>query len=204
MTGQGPGEIAAAQAVGMLGLEDGLRLAVARGRLHGDLPRVSPQAAALADLQETLAAVEIAPAALAFVSGTTGRTLRPGDAPESEYWQQQAVEPLDLGVAVAALAEFEVDTIVEIGPNAALGPAIREAWPRAVGRGTPSVVASLLRPTAEAAADDVGFAAAAAQAFEAGIPLRFEGLFAGEARRRISLPGYPFQRRRFWIDTAPR
>ena len=67
----------------------------------------------------------------------------------------------------------------------------------------PAVIASLRRPAAQAAADDVGFAAAAAQAFEAGIPLRFEGLFAGEARRRISLPGYPFQRRRFWIDTTP-
>jgi len=24
-------------------------------------------------------------------------------------------------------------------------------------------------------------------------------LFAGETRRRISIPGYPFQRRRHWI-----
>ena len=103
---------------------------------------------------------------------------------------------------MAALVELEVDAVVEIGPDAALGPAIRDAWPRAAGRGVPSVVSSLRRPAAET--DDVGFAAAAAQAFEAGIPLRFEGLFAGEARRRVSLPGYPFQRRRFWIDTAPR
>ena len=47
------------------------------------------------------------------------------------------------------------------------------------------------------------FAEAVAGAYEAGLPVRFEGLFAGEARRRISIPGYPFQRRRHWLE-APR
>ncbi|MDD9997726.1 MAG: hypothetical protein OXQ89_08280 [Rhodospirillaceae bacterium] len=41
---------------------------------------------------------------------------------------------------------------------------------------------------------------AAARAYEAGDELDFQGLFAGETRRRISLPGYPFQRRPFWFD----
>ena len=41
---------------------------------------------------------------------------------------------------------------------------------------------------------------AAAQAYEAGETVSFTDLFAGENRRRISLPGYPFQRRRHWIN----
>ncbi|MDD9998529.1 MAG: beta-ketoacyl synthase N-terminal-like domain-containing protein, partial [Rhodospirillaceae bacterium] len=41
---------------------------------------------------------------------------------------------------------------------------------------------------------------AAARAYEAGDELDFQALFAGETRRRISLPGYPFQRRPFWFD----
>ena len=43
------------------------------------------------------------------------------------------------------------------------------------------------------------FAAAVAGAYEAGLEINFEGLFAGETRRRIALPGYPFERRRYWI-----
>ena len=205
--GQGTGEIAAAQAAGMFGLEDGLRLAVARGRLLGTLPQIGAQSGALVDLQTTLAGVAMSPATLTFVSGTTGHTSRPGDGPDGDYWRRQAVEPFDLGVAVTGLAELEVDALVEIGPDAVLGPAMLDAWPHAAGRAAPLVVTSLRRPAAEGAetaADDAGFATGAAQAYEAGFPLRFEGLFAGEARRRISLPGYPFQRRRFWIDTAPR
>ncbi|MYG75969.1 MAG: acyltransferase domain-containing protein, partial [Acidobacteria bacterium] len=48
-----------------------------------------------------------------------------------------------------------------------------------------------------------GFAAAVAEAYEAGLDINFEGLFAGETRRRISLPGYPFERRRYWIPASP-
>ena len=48
-----------------------------------------------------------------------------------------------------------------------------------------------------------GFAAAVAGAYEAGVHIDFAGLFAGENRRRISLPGYPFQRRSFWIPETP-
>ena len=205
--GQGTGEVAAAQAAGMFGLEDGLRLAAARGRMLGTPPQDGAQSGALVDLEDTLAGVAMSPATLTFVSGTTGRASRPGDAPENNYWQRQSVEPFDLGVGVTAMAGLEVDALVEIGPEAALAPAIRDAWPRAAGRAAPVVVTSLRRAAVEgtqATADDVGFAAAAAEAYEAGIPLRFEGLFTGEARRRISLPGYPFQRRRFWIDTGAR
>ena len=41
-----------------------------------------------------------------------------------------------------------------------------------------------------------------ARAYEAGLALDFAGLFAGEARRRISVPGYPFQRRSFWFTRS--
>ena len=45
-----------------------------------------------------------------------------------------------------------------------------------------------------------GFLQAVGKAYEAGLPIAFAGLFAGEDRRRISVPGYPFQRRRHWLQ----
>ena len=43
-----------------------------------------------------------------------------------------------------------------------------------------------------------------AGAWEAGLGLRFEGLHAGEVRRRLSLPTYPFERRRYWVEGVRR
>ena len=47
---------------------------------------------------------------------------------------------------------------------------------------------------------DAGFVKAVARAHEAGLDVSFAGLFSGESRRRVSLPGYPFQRRRYWVE----
>ncbi len=44
------------------------------------------------------------------------------------------------------------------------------------------------------------WAQAAARAYEVGKTVSFAELFVGEKRRRIPLPGYPFQRRRYWIE----
>ena len=45
---------------------------------------------------------------------------------------------------------------------------------------------------------------AVAAAYEAGVDIAFEKLFAGEARHRVSLPGYPFQCRRHWLQPTRR
>lgn len=49
-----------------------------------------------------------------------------------------------------------------------------------------------------------GFVEAVAEAYQAGIPIHFAGIFAGETRRRISLPSYPFQRKHHWLEPPKR
>ena len=44
------------------------------------------------------------------------------------------------------------------------------------------------------------FVRAVARVYEAGLGVAFGGLFAGELRSRVALPGYPFQRRRYWLE----
>jgi acyl carrier protein len=42
--------------------------------------------------------------------------------------------------------------------------------------------------------------AAAARLWSAGVPLDWNAFHGAEHRRRVSLPGYPFERRRHWIE----
>ena len=53
---------------------------------------------------------------------------------------------------------------------------------------------------AVSATGEVGGAEEVARAYEAGATVDFAGLYAEEDRRRIALPGYPFERRRFWVQ----
>ena len=129
-----------------------------------------------------------------LVANVTGRILKSGEVLDGAYWRLQARAPVAFGASVRALQRFGVGVLVEIGPQAVLGPMAAAAWPTS-GEG-PIVLSSV--------GQDAGFIKAVAGAYEAGLPVSFGGLYAGERRRRVSLPTYPFQRRRYWVQGAGR
>ena len=183
VVGQDLGELAAAQAAGVFSLEEGLRFAAARGA------------------EEHPESITGAPPSLALVSSVTGRVIESDETLDGAYWRRQADEPVGFDRCVKTLADLGVEVVVEVGPHAVLGPMVAPAWPESAdGAGAPVVLGSLRR---DSQGDD-GFVEAVAGAYEAGLAVSFVGLFAGEARRRISLPGYPFQRRRHWIEASKR
>ena len=277
--GHSLGEIAAAQAAGVFGLEDGLRFAAARGELIGAVPGDGAMAAvfappsrvtatveehnaeyggvgvsvaadngahqvvsgplealealerrfeadgvravrlrkspayhsamvepALDDLEAALVGTTFAPPSVPFVSNLTGRIVEADDALDAAYWKRQAREQVAFRACIETLAELDVDAVVEIGPHAVLSQIAAMSWPASAEAGAPATISSLLRPGSKVseAEAETSFVAAVAAAYEAGLPVRFGGLFEGEARRRIALPGYPFQRERHWVEASKR
>ncbi len=164
---------------------------------------------ALDDLEAAFDEIPTAHPSLPFVSNLTGRVLDDGESLDGTYWRRQTRETVEFRRAVGTLAELGVGAVVEIGPHAVLGPMVSLAWPEPEGRGggngAPAVLSSLRRPSRETPEHvPDAFVAAAARAWEIGLPVAFSGFFAGESRRRIALPGYPFQRERHWIDRTRR
>ncbi|MDE0372896.1 MAG: hypothetical protein OXI73_10175, partial [Rhodospirillales bacterium] len=135
---------------------------------------------------------------IGLLSSATGQPVEPGKTLDAAYWRVQMQESSPSEHWADALAKLEVRVVVEIGAQAAQGSASEN------GAAAP-VLLSSLRPTRSdgtslATVCDTGFVDAAARAYEAGLPVSFEGLFAGEERRRVSLPGYPFQRLAHWLQ----
>ena len=160
----------------------------------------------LDDLEAALSQLPLTSPSLPFVSNLTGRTIGADEALDAAYWRRQMRAPVAFRACVETLAELGVDAVVEIGPHAVLGPMVSLAWP--AGTAEPAVVSSLLRPSRDeeppAPGSGGGFVEAVAGAYAAGVSVRFDGLFAGEMRRRIALPGYPFQRERYWVGASRR
>ena len=269
--GYGVGELAAIQAAGMFGLEDGLRFAAARGELMAALssgwmetevawPNADAEAHAklrgteagetvqsetnpklpdgLADplsdeFEAVLDSLATDSPGIPVVSSVTTRATDPGEMLDGAYWRRQVQQRAVAGAGVAALVGIGADVIVEIGPDTILAspedlsrPSTAKAAGRSGGDGAQSgiapeepsrpssstlaVLASLRRtssgapdaPDAPDASIERAFMESVAHLYRAGATLSFEGLFAGELRRRVSLPGYPFDRRRHWIDPA--
>ena len=191
--GHGAGELAAAGAAGVFGLEAGMRFACRRGALLGSLSTdgTGAEAAALPALEEAAAELEVTEPSVPLVSGVTGQLPGPGEGWDAGYWVRQARSPVRFERAMETLAELGVRVLVEVGPPAA------PAWPDAAGE-APAVVAGVTDGS------DGGFARTVRSAYEAGLPVSFAGLFAGERRRRVALPTYPFQRERHWAPAPGR
>ena len=160
--------------------------------------------------------IEVRSPAVSLVSNVTGRVVGEGELLDGAYWRRHARAPVAYGPGVGALSGVGVDVVIELGPGAVLGPLLAQVWP---GDDVPVVLASQRRDLASAHRDAAsadgpgavvsggegdGFVEAVAGAWEAGLGLRFEGLHAGEARRRLSLPTYPFERRRYWVEGSGR
>ncbi|MDE0385217.1 MAG: acyltransferase domain-containing protein [Defluviicoccus sp.] len=208
VVGFGVGELAAAHAAGVLGLEDGLRLAVARDALA----RTEP---AEPDIEAALAGIEFRPPAIALVSGVSGRVVGSEEVSEAACGLRRLHQPAaQRRRSARTMAERGVEVVVEIGPRGSVGSTIASAWPESatggetVGNGVGGPVVLPGPGPADgdgfAANGDTGFVRAVAGAYEAGLPVAFAGLHAGETRRRISVPGYPFEPRRYWIETPKR
>ena len=195
---QGIGRIAAAQAVGVFSLDEGLRLTVALSNVKGTSAGPDSQTAN-ETLQRTLEDVTLVAPSLPLVSSVTGRMVESVDALEIDHWIREDEAPTLLSGHAETLAQLGVDVVVGIGPDSTMGQRIGDAWPD--HSEVPIVLSSLESPPndGESPESDGGFMRAVAQVYEAGLDISFPSLFAGEVRRRVSIPSYPFQRRRHWL-----
>jgi acyl transferase domain-containing protein len=132
-----------------------------------------------------------------YVSSLTGRWITPGEATDPGYWARLLREPVRFGDGVATLLEEEGRCFLECGPGRSLGSLI----PRG---GEHAVVSSLPRSDA-ASRDSHALADAVGRVWSAGVPIDWSAYSAGRGGRRVPLPTYPFERRRYYIEalTAP-
>ncbi|HEV2639826.1 MAG TPA: type I polyketide synthase [Actinocrinis sp.] len=128
-----------------------------------------------------------APPTLPVVSNVTGRLAE--QLTEPDYWVRQVREAVRFADGVATLLDAGMDALAEVGPRAALSGAITE-----IVAGRPVAVAPLGRDEDEVRAALAG----AGRLWAAGVEVDWAETFAGLQPQRTDLPGYAFQRERFW------
>ena len=168
-------------------------------------PLVEP---ALDELAAVFDGITVKEPFVPLVSNVTGQPVGAGERMDGAYWRQHARSPVQFRQCVDTLAaDLGVDAVIELGPHAILGPLVSLNWPQGGGiADAPLVLQSILRPAFDGSEPERAdaFVNAVAMAYRAGLPVNFRGLFAGEERRKINVPGYPFQRRRFWAPAPQR
>ena len=152
-------------------------------------PRTEP---ILDDLQKVASQITCHSPKLPLISNVTGELMTV--APDKIYWRRHLREAVRFGDGMLALAELGCRSFLEIGPHPVLLP-IAQACLGARGRST-NWIATLSRQKPDADATTEMLVAL----YLAGHNLNWAALHADSSWRRIPLPTYPFQRKRYWLE----
>ncbi|MDM0053598.1 non-ribosomal peptide synthetase/type I polyketide synthase [Variovorax sp. J22R115] len=132
-----------------------------------------------------------------FVSNVTGTWIEPAQATDPDYWARHLMQPVRFADGLDALLAEAPRWLIEVGPGDTLCGLARRHPRRLASR----IVASL-RTAHDPRPEAAHLAEAAARVWLAGGPIDWGAFHAGQRRRRVPLPTYPFERRRHWIEVV--
>ncbi|MEP7242732.1 MAG: SDR family NAD(P)-dependent oxidoreductase [Gammaproteobacteria bacterium] len=135
-----------------------------------------------------------------FISNVTGTWITAEQATDPQYWGQHLRGAVRFADGVRALAREAGRLLIEVGPGNTLKSLAKQILP-----GTPedSILASLPHAQ-ERQASDAFVRRALGRVWLAGVPVQWASLHEARAPRRVSLPTYPFESRRFWVEPLRR
>ena len=131
---------------------------------------------------------------LEYVSATTGTSVSGQQIKDSAYWGQQLTGPVRFSQALATLQGLHDAVFLEVGPGCALSELARERF-----RNAKDFVALPSLPGSGIRGDVLGVLG---DLWVGGATVGWKHLHQGQARLRVQLPTYPFERRQFILDSA--
>ncbi|WP_244961078.1 type I polyketide synthase [Paracoccus sanguinis] len=144
-----------------------------------------------------LAGIRLSAPQIPIISNRTGRPLTDAEATDPDYWTAHLRGTVHFAEGIAHLSADPATLFVEVGPGRAMSsmaganPGVR-----------PFQVISTLRHRDQAVGDDLFFINALARLWAAGGDFDWAQIWGDAARRRLPLPGYQFQRKRYFIERS--
>ncbi|MDT5170558.1 MAG: hypothetical protein QOD02_3893, partial [Mycobacterium sp.] len=149
----------------------------------------------LGEFESYAAQLQFAVPTLPLVCNRTGTVLTAETPLDAQYWRRHSRQPVQFAESVRTAAALGCSVLMEIGPQPVLTGAAVQVWPEHLA--APRAIVSLRKSVG----DRRQIAEALATAYVSGHRPNFAALHR-QPRRRLELPTYPFQRRRYWPKTS--
>ncbi|MDB4979262.1 MAG: polyketide/non-ribosomal peptide synthetase, partial [Myxococcales bacterium] len=148
----------------------------------------------LTEFEAFFKTIRLAAPTLPFVSNVTGTWITPEQATAPSYWVSHLRSTVRFAQGISELVSGGQRVLVEIGPGRTLSSLAR------LNPTAPLAVPTIRHPQEEA--HDVSFLLqTVGRVWMAGAKVDFDRL-QGEGRRRVPLPTYAFDRKRYWIEAG--
>ncbi|MBN2003125.1 MAG: SDR family NAD(P)-dependent oxidoreductase [Anaerolineae bacterium] len=146
--------------------------------------------------RELVSRATLRPPAIPVISDLTGDWLTADEATDQETWVRHLRQPVRFAGGLEKLLATPEMILLEIGPGGVL-TTLAKRHPR-YSREQPAL--AILRHARESQPDQSAMPSVLGSLWQAGVAIDWQGFYAHEQRRRVSLPSYPFEKARHWIE----
>ncbi len=151
---------------------------------------------ALEDFEAIVRSAPLQAPTIPIISNQTGAPLTDAQAKDPMYWVQHVRQPVDFAKGVAHLLEQPGLALLEVGPGRTLSSLAQRQLDPATKRAP--ILTSLGHPK-DNADDAIVLREALARLWNAGATPNWPQVHQGPRPRRVQLPTYPWEKRRYWL-----
>ncbi|MBV7340093.1 type I polyketide synthase, partial [Chloroflexi bacterium TSY] len=148
----------------------------------------------LADFEQTAAEIVYSPPGIKLISNRTGQLVPEELVTTATYWCRHVRETVRFSTGMQTLHELGCEIFIELGPEPTLLALGRHCLPNDVGDWLPSLRKNQI--------DGMLMLQSLATLYANGIDIDWAGFHRNQQPRRVGLPTYPFQRKRYWLEAS--
>jgi acyl transferase domain-containing protein/acyl carrier protein len=134
--------------------------------------------------------------AIPFLSNVSGNWITEAEATDANYWAKQLRQTVRFSEGLQKLLEQTDLSFIEVGPGETLSSATKLHRKNTTGD---AILSSMRRPQ-NSESDLPVLLNVLGRLWLAGIKIDWSVFYSKEKRRRVSLPTYPFERERYWVE----
>lgn len=140
---------------------------------------------------------QLKPPAIPYVSNITGTWIKDSEATDPRYWGAHTRRTVRFSNGIGEIWSNPDCVLLEIGPGHSLSSL---ALQHPAANGETHRVISSMRHLYEQFSDIQYLLNMLGQLWIAGVPVDWAAFYQDEQRLRVTLPTYPFERKRYWIE----
>ncbi|MCA9150643.1 MAG: SDR family NAD(P)-dependent oxidoreductase, partial [Planctomycetales bacterium] len=148
----------------------------------------------LAEFRAAISAIRLNAPQLPFISNVTGTWATAEDVTDPEYWVRHFRQPVRFADGLAEILKDNNRILLEVGPGQTLGSLSRQQPTKPA-----AVFASIPHPD-DPTPDDRYLRESVGRVWMAGYDVDWTRVRGNRRQVRLSLPTYPFERQRYWIE----
>ncbi|MBY7142456.1 acyltransferase domain-containing protein [Virgibacillus sp. NKC19-3] len=151
----------------------------------------------LEDFRQVLKTVQFHTPSIPFISNLTGTWITDSEAMSADYWVQHLRETVRFAGGIGTILESSPCIMMEVGPGHTLSNFVN-LHPSFEKQKT----ITCLRHSKDPKSDNQTLLQALGELWLSGHDINWDIYHKNEGCRRISLPTYPFERKKYWIEPS--